>query len=165
MSRQKITWIRLALVLALPLMSFTFGCTGGKSQISGTVTYKGNPLPGGSIVFRAADGKEYGSSIDNNGKYFVDKVPTGNMKVYFNIPPANLSTGPLGVPKEHEQEMKDKMKAPPGAPPEAQKAYQGVGAKTAKIPQLPAKYLNAEDTPLSFEVKSGSNTNDITLTD
>jgi hypothetical protein len=166
MSRQKSTWIRVGLVLALPLTVFAFGCAGGKSKISGTVTYKGSPLPGGSIVFRAENGKEYGSGIGKDGKYYADNVPTGIMKVYFNIPPADLTPGRSPMEKAHLAEGKEKnTKAPSGVPPEAQKAYSGAGAQQEKIPEIPAKYRSADTTPLSFEVKSGSNTYDVPLTD
>jgi hypothetical protein len=166
MSRQAITrWLRVGPVFSL-LTAFAFGCSGGgSSEISGTVTYKGSPLTGGSIVFRADDGKEYGSGLDKDGKYYVNKVPRGNMKVYFNMPLANAGNPRgVGVPKEHEAEMKQKMKPPPGAGPDAEKAYAGVG-QNQKTPEIPARYKSFENSGLSFDIKSGSNKIDIPLSD
>ena len=168
MLQQKSTWIRIGLVLALPLTVMAFGCTGaGKSKISGTVTYKGSALPGGSIVFRAEDGREYGSGIGKDGKYYVDNVPRGNMKVYFNIPPATFPSGAGGQPgqKAKDAEIKERMKPPSNLPPEAQKALGGAAGTPDKLPEIPAKYRSADSTPLTFDVKSGSNTYDVPLAD
>ena len=164
MSARTYFWMRVGLVLAIPMLLFASGCSlGGGSEVSGTVTYKGSALPGGSIVFKAADGKEYGGAIGKDGKYFVDKIPTGSMKVYFNMPAPSTATGAQNVPKGMEEDMKKKMKPPPGVPAEAMKAY---GDKDQnKVPEIPAKYKNADTSGLTYDVKSGKNTYDVPLSD
>lgn len=162
MSSRTFFWFRVGLVLTVPMLFLASGCSlGDKSEVSGTVTYKGSALPGGTIIFKAADGKEYGGPIGTNGKYFVDKIPAGSMKVYFNMPPP--STGALGVPKGMEGKMKEMMKPPEGAPDEAKKAY--ANKDQVKIPEIPAKYTSADTSGLTFEVKSGKNTYDVPLSD
>src|SRR5262245_13286630 len=106
MSSRTYFWLRVGLVLSIPMLFLASGCSmGGGSEVSGTVTYKGSALPGGSIVFKAADGKEYGGPIGKDGKYMVEKIPAGSMKVYFNMPPPSTATGAQNVPKGMEGKM------------------------------------------------------------
>ena len=164
MSWEMSTQIRDRLLLALPLTFMAFSCTGSYSKIFGTVTYKGSPIPGGSIVFQAVDGKEYACVLDREGKYHLENVPTGVMKVYFNIPTTTFHGGGSNF-WDREDAMKEDMKGPRGAPPEAQKSIGNAAANHLRIPEIPAKYRNADKSPLNFEVKTGSNTYDVELTD
>jgi len=165
MSKRSLLRLKLGMALLLPSLVLALGCTGGgKGKISGKVTFKGAPMPGGSINFRADDGKEYGSSIGPDGAYYVENVPSGNMKVYISIP-VDKGSGAVGVPKGREKEMEGKMKPPPGAPPEAMKAYEGSKEKHDKIPNIPDKYKSPDSSGLTFTVKSGSNTYDVPLSE
>jgi hypothetical protein len=73
---------RLLAILLLVTISVTLsGCarqTGRKSTgiVTGKVTYKGEPLPGGSIHFFMADGPEFAFMIRSDGT-FVAEVPAG----------------------------------------------------------------------------------------
>ena len=71
-------------VAAAAALGVAAGC-GPKSQtpakVSGTVTYKGQPLKGGNITFHSEDKGNYNGSINEDGTYAIFDVPTGTMKV------------------------------------------------------------------------------------
>ena len=81
----------LLLILGLPLLSA--GCNGDPHQrqaVSGTVTFKGQPLKTGSIEFSPSDGQATGVSVTiTNGEYKLEKnqgLSPGNYKVKINAP-------------------------------------------------------------------------------
>jgi hypothetical protein len=47
------------------------------TAVDGKVTYKGVPLPGGTVTFHAAGGKSVSASIDTDGTYTAKGVPFG----------------------------------------------------------------------------------------
>jgi hypothetical protein len=49
-------------------------------KASGTVTFKGVPLPAGKITFYLDNGQFVGSKV-KDGKYTVDRLPAGTWKV------------------------------------------------------------------------------------
>lgn len=49
-------------------------------KVSGTVTVQGKPLTAGKVVFHLENGQFIGSKI-KDGKYAIDRVPTGTYKV------------------------------------------------------------------------------------
>ncbi|MBN2294403.1 MAG: hypothetical protein JXM70_18385 [Pirellulales bacterium] len=65
--------ILLGLCLLLPLVA---GCGGSESVVSGTVTYDGQPVEKGSILFQPVDGKgaSCGGPIENS-KYKIETTP------------------------------------------------------------------------------------------
>ncbi|MBO0699966.1 MAG: hypothetical protein J2P46_16330, partial [Zavarzinella sp.] len=52
------------------------GC-GSTTTVSGTVTYKGAPLSGGSVTLVSGDGVAHSGAIQPNGTYTIPDVPTG----------------------------------------------------------------------------------------
>jgi hypothetical protein len=56
------------------------GCGPGQAEVSGTVRYKGKPLPSGTIQFLASDGLIYPGTIQSDGSFAV-RVPAGEAKV------------------------------------------------------------------------------------
>ncbi|WP_020472586.1 hypothetical protein [Zavarzinella formosa] len=65
----------------LAAIGLTAGCDGGGSKVTGKVTFDGNPIENGSIVFVEAGGKgrPEGAPI-KNGEYSIT-VPHGSYKV------------------------------------------------------------------------------------
>src|SRR5262245_65973426 len=59
------------------------------ATISGRVTYKGTPLPGGNMLFTSQGGGAYPASIGVNGEYTGRGFPVGDMTV--TIQTATLS--------------------------------------------------------------------------
>ena len=82
------------LILSLAL-SLVLGCSGeqklvlSEAKLEGSITYKGKPVPY-ALVIVSADVKGAGSGsgtsgfADKSGKYVVDNVPTGLVKLAIN---------------------------------------------------------------------------------
>jgi hypothetical protein len=69
------------------------GCTGGgRGDISGVVKYKGEPLPGGTILFYGQPKGQWSGEIKEDGSYTVTGVPTGTAKIAI-IPAVNVNLG------------------------------------------------------------------------
>jgi len=126
---------RSLLVFTLSALSVVFlaGC-GGKTSVTGTVTFDGKPVDGGGITFFASGAREPAASgriVD--GKYSIpatEKLSAGVYRVEINW---LKGTG-----------KKTKNESDPGTESE----------ETAQV--IPAEYNTA--SKLSFEIKSGSNT-------
>lgn len=52
-----------------------------RTTVSGTVTYKGQPVTGGTITFVAGPGVSGGGLIRGDGTFFASGVPVGKVKV------------------------------------------------------------------------------------
>ena len=52
-----------------------------KGSVAGKVTYKGKPLPGGTITLHVAKGKPIRGSLRADGSYSVKDVPPGQVQV------------------------------------------------------------------------------------
>jgi hypothetical protein len=120
------------------------GCAGPKEtgDISGKVTYGGDPMGGGTVSFIAEDGRDIkAAQITPEGTYKVAKVPVGQAAITVVAP----STG------TEEQLGKDKSDAKAKVKP----ATLGI--------DIPKKYSKPSSSGLKYDVKSGSQTHDIKL--
>jgi len=129
--------IRTALfVLGIGLV---VGCSGGggSGEVSGAVTYGGEPIEGGSITFIPADGnKPTAGAPITNGTYAAKNVPVGKAKVSIS-----------GVKSLGKKRMYDDPAAP-------------LVQESAEM--LPAKYHR--ETELTYDVAPGVQTKDFHLT-
>ncbi len=168
-------WLLRGCSLVL-LAAAIVGCAGGKKAgtVTGKVTYKNEPVPGGFIKFHpSGGGNPVEGAINGEGYFNVPNVPLGEAKVTVDnsklqmMPPGGgmPSTGPAGPPKD--------MKMPkdvnvPGVDPDKIKAMQeerGKSAKPVQYKPIPAKYANVSSTTLSIKVQKGENKQDFELTD
>jgi hypothetical protein len=131
---------RAAPALVAVVALWAIGCGPSTGTISGVVTLNGNPARDITISFLCPDGSVYTAMVDSDGKYSVDNVPVGPVKVTIQSPP------PVS---EGTQESIKKGKAP--AP------------KAGKVPVNP-KYTDPANSGLSLTVKPGANPFDIPLT-
>src|SRR4051812_29066823 len=69
------------LVVLLVLTASLAGCAKPTGSVSGKVTYKGNPLKGGNVIFLKADGQSEWADIGEDGKYQIDKILAGPVKI------------------------------------------------------------------------------------
>lgn len=115
------------------------GCGGRKGEVSGTVSYRGQPLPVGTVTFFGKDNQNVGSSAISEGKYKVSQVPPGSVKITVATPPPPGRTA---------------GNAPP--PPK------DMPAPIASI-AIPPKYSSPDQSGLTYEVKSGSQAHPIDL--
>jgi hypothetical protein len=71
----------LVLLVLAACGTLVAGCSKPVGSVSGTVRYKGSPVPGGRIAFLASDGRQHGADIGEDGSYTVADVPVGPAKV------------------------------------------------------------------------------------
>jgi hypothetical protein len=80
---------------------------GERATAQGVVTYKGQPLPLGWIIFHSKDGREFAGAISPDGRYTVAELPLGPAQV-------TVATRPTQIMSREEFEMY--KKAPPLPP-------------------------------------------------
>lgn len=152
----------LTTVFAVPVV--LAGCTknpNAPAQISGVVKYKGQPLPAGTIVFHDAEGKAYSASIQQDGKYELTDIPTGDMKVTVDTEDFNPAKVQPTYGGQRASKMgMSSMPAPPGATPRPTQED-----KKAQYVKIPDKYRDANSSGLSATLKKGKNQKDFELTD
>ena len=133
---------RAALVLVVLTAFAVVGCGGGSTgSITGTVKYGGQPLHAGSITFLGQGGQNQATHADIvDGKYRIPSMQTGTAKVTVAAAPMPQQPGrlPNGT-------------LPPPADPR-------------QYPQIPAKYSRPDQSGLTYNVKSGSQTKGFDLT-
>ena len=144
------------LFVGIALLPFLGGCSGGTgirtSPVTGTVTYKGQPVAGATISFIPDGGERPAAAISAaGGKYDLatldlDGAMPGNYTVLVRkLDVAAGSTAPVSM----EEALK--LNSRPPAPPKE---------------LLPAKYGDVARSPLKFEVKAGQkNVIDLQLAD
>jgi hypothetical protein len=97
-------WVRQAMVLPLLAVLVIAGCgVPPMGEMSGVVTYNGEPLPVGTIAFMT-DGvpNRYqiaSGMIQGDGRYTVPKVACGNVRIMVNTPPNTKREPSIEIPK------------------------------------------------------------------
>lgn len=131
---------------------FANGCSSPTTSFGGKVTYKGQPLPGGSIVLHARGGtQKFTGTIRADGTFVVTDSAQGTMVV--TIDNKWLQGAGLGdaKPQGIDPKMMEKM-----MPKE-----QG-GRRYVSIPE---KYSNPKTSPLTWEIKTRNESKDFDLND
>jgi len=143
-------------VLLVSTAGFLAGCGrsgSSASSVSGSVTYKGSPVTGGTMLFHGKD-KVFPASLGPDGKYVCPSVPPGEYTV-------TIDTKALKKAGDSEKSSL----APEKETPEIAKAREmAKGAMPVYVP-IPSKYADAKTSGLTVTVGSGSNTKDLPLTD
>jgi hypothetical protein len=145
---------RLGAVLLILTGGLTLVGCGRSSQatVTGKVTYKGQPLKGGSISLISDAGGVVKSTIEEDGSYKITKAPLGSAKVTVDtkgLRPVNQKAvkGPYA-----------NAKAPPEVLPKSAK-----GGDASHYVAIPPRYADPEKSGLSVEVKKGKNEQNIDL--
>jgi hypothetical protein len=136
--------VRLPIIL-LMLLAIGCGSSTPDGEVTGVVTYRGQPVPGGVITFITDRGIPATAVIDPTGHYRL-KAPVGAAKVSVNnlmLRKAQATGGP-------------RLKPPQGSAPAAP-ALEGT------YKPIPEKYLSAEQSGLAWTVRPGTQTYDIPL--
>jgi hypothetical protein len=152
---------RLGVVLLATLTGL--GCGGRRSEVSGTVTYRGKPLEIGTVTFLDDNKLVLGSGAIADGKYSIAKLPRGPVKIVVTTPPqvpANLRalSAPAGktLPKGKQMEEEKHLS------PEERKALPR-GFRVPPHVVIPEKYANPDKSGLSYTVQPGSQEHNIEL--
>jgi hypothetical protein len=117
------------------------GCGSKRASVSGKVTYQGEALSSGLVVFVDRDGKvSQPAGIEVDGAYAADNVPLGHVTVCVEVFP--LSGGD-GSPEAAKDRSKDQ-------------------ARPRYVP-IPPKYRDAKQSDLTLDVKPGTNVYNIEL--
>lgn len=124
----------------------TSGCgpaAAPRAPVSGKVSYKGQPLPSGTVAF--VNENTVATGQIQNGQYSIPNAAVGSNKVSVTTPPPSVG---------QEMQMKQKVEG---------KTFSGEATKPVAIP---AKYNNPEGSGLTYTVTADKNqTYDIELKD
>lgn len=123
-------------VLALAGCGGKEGFTGPTGTVNGKVTYKGGPIPAGSLVtFLSSEGYAASGTTSEDGSYKLtyegsENIPATTYKVQLSPPAATAS-----------DQLIDPSQPLPEAPPEP----------------FPSKYAASSTSGLEFTIKEGEN--------
>jgi hypothetical protein len=120
-----------------------------KASVSGTVRFKGQPLPSGTVLFHGADGRVEHSLISAEGKYTIEDAPLGLARITVKSHGAAPPKVPLAG--------KEAPKMPPELAPRPE------DLRDSNYVRIPGRYLNPDSSGLRYEVRPGSQAHDIEL--
>src|SRR5207237_2828294 len=142
------------------------GCGGGVGEITGQVTYNGEPIPVGRITFLSETGnQEVITAYIIRGKYAVPRCPTGPAKITVESlqpPSPEVLKGTkesLALPGMGGKNPAGGMKAPE-IPAEMKQLADGPPLKHLQIPR---DYANPETSHLTYDVRRGAQGKDFLL--
>jgi len=118
---------------------------GAKNQVRGKVTLNGENVAG-TVSFIGTDGQEKSTPITPDGMYTISDPTIGQVKIVVKGGLGGIAPVAPAMPK--------------GGAPMPTTSPGGTSQGVAP----PEKYTRAETTPLTYEVKAGTHTYDITLT-
>jgi hypothetical protein len=142
--------------LAFCLSILGAGCTERKAsvehaEVTGTVSYKGHPLPGGRVEFVAVEGAFASTaSIDENGKYQIN-APVGAVKIAVDNRMVKAQRGGRREPQHLRR---------PGA---EDSNADSTGPVQGRYKEIPSKYYSADESELTYTVVPGPQTHEISL--
>jgi hypothetical protein len=142
-------------LLPLCLLAAAAGCGTGppkpppSAKVSGTVLYRGQPLPGGRISFvTVAGGFATTATIREDGKYEIS-APTGDVQISV------------------DNSMLMPRRGSPMQPPQSEGMKQHSGGAEDPVKgqyvNLPSKYFRPDTSGLTYTVKKGDQTHDVPL--
>ena len=125
------------------------GCGPANPTVSGVVTFRGQPLPSGTVLFHVADGRVEHSALGPDGHYTIANAPLGPVRITVQSHPA----APAGLPSRGGP--------PPAAPKELEPTAKE--QRDVRYGRIPTRYGSAEQSGLTYTVTAGSQTHDIGL--
>jgi hypothetical protein len=147
MSTRHGAWARgLAPVALLALLLAALsGCHNARSKVYGKVTFKGEAVPSGTVVFYGAGDQVANAALLPDGTYEATEVPFGEVKVAVTTPPPP------------DPKAAERLKNNPYV------KMRGVVIKQENVVPVPRKYNLPGTSGISLTVKQGSQPFDITL--
>lgn len=142
---------RVAGLLALAaVLAAGCGKGRGKATISGKVTYHGAPVTGGTMTIYHAGSAPYTVPIRGDGTFSSSDLPVGESKVTIETESLRQARA-VGAPN-----------LPRGMKPPRPSGAEAGGTPTAYV-KIPPKYASQQNTPLVWDLKSGTNSKDFDL--
>jgi len=95
---------RLVMLVVLAGALAVAGCGRSSGTVTGTVTYKGKALKGGSVVFIPPAGGQaatVSAQIGEDGTFTAEKVPVGDVKVTVDTSYLKPARGPAQTPLKY----------------------------------------------------------------
>jgi hypothetical protein len=125
------------------------GCESDRGSVSGKVTYRRQPLGGGTVLFYGPDQSVTASLIAADGTYRAPNLPLGHFRVAV-VPHPPI---PPGLSRANRE-------APPAARAPAVYTVSGPEVRAVRIPE---RYRHPERSGLSLQVDRAEQTYDIEL--
>jgi hypothetical protein len=154
------TRVRVLFGASLIFAVAAFGCAKNPhapAKVSGSVSYKGNPVKGGTIQFYGSDGAAYSCQISPDATYSVTDIPEGELVVTVETESINPARKAAVGGKDYERRMSTMQPPPPDRAPPPASQLQGFYVK------IPEKYGNSKTSPVTVVIKSGRQVRDIEL--
>lgn len=131
------------------------GCGGKTATVTGRVTYDGQPVTSGSVVFHGDNGAVDSGLLDADGRYTIARAPVGPVKVAVMASKEVKASGgksaaPVGPPLGKGKTKKGTEEAKPAA-------------ETVLKSTIPVRYNNPQNSGLIYTVNSGKQVIDIDL--
>jgi len=158
--------IRILPILCVVLVFVALPGCGKKvpptGEVSGTVTFKGKPLPEGVVAFVNTEEGRRGEGSIKDGQYTVPNAPVGpcGVEVVVNIAP--VASG-RSVSMEKRMRQKFEQAKQRGADIGGDISFEPLNTKKSEAVQIPLRYANAKVSGISCTVEKGAQTFDITL--
>ncbi|HBI43626.1 MAG TPA: hypothetical protein DDY78_12370 [Planctomycetales bacterium] len=155
--------LKSKLVLVLPLcLVVVYGCEkanpNAAASVTGKVTYKGQPVTGGMLMFNPkteAGGVVSPASLNPDGTYSLTEAPSGDFTVTVDTESLNPDKKAQAYPGSGGKEM------PSSIPANAPKATLPEG----KYVKIPKKYSDPKESTLTAKLTSGKQTLNFELAD
>ena len=159
------TKLRLLPLAILVLAVAVLGCSKkslAPARISGSLSYNGKPIKGGTMAFYGPDGVAYNAAINPDGTYSATDIPEGELVVTVETESINPNKTGGAMSKEGEKRLKTGTQPPP----EGRGSSGGGGPPPSELYiKIPEKYNNAKTSPLTVTTKSGRQVENIDLKD
>jgi hypothetical protein len=151
--RYSIRTFRIAALVTLPTLFALAGCGKGDypemARVTGTVTYKGKPVPNMMVNFMPTEGRPSWGKTDASGKFEMiydadyKGAKMGHHKVYFT-PPATTIDG--GTSKASKKALAE-----------------AAGLTTDEMMEIRSKYGSEDVTKLTVDIKKDPEVLDLKL--
>ena len=131
------------------------GCGSDTATVSGTVTYRGKEIGGGSVVLYCPDRQIVRGLIETDGTYTIPNVPRGGSAVVTVQSPARVPTG-----------LRQPQHLPPfssGTPKPPAVGLSSGELASANLTVIPPRYALPEESGLSVVVNRRQVAYDIDL--
>jgi hypothetical protein len=164
-TRSRLSWRAYGVILGL---SAFLGCSNSartypSGNVSGTVSYKGEPIAKGAITFiSTGPAGDVATGGITNGVYNVHDAPVGECKIQILVQGESSGTGSTR-PENQMKMMKGQMKMArdSGMQIPDDVKMEAAPKKKKKTPSaFPEKYTNADLSGLKYEVTTGTQTKD-----